>query len=247
MSHPISVFLIARNEAERLPRTLEALAWADEIVLVDSGSDDDTVAIALAAGATVLHRDWEGYGPQKRFAEQACSHDWLLNVDADEVVTPELASEIHDIAAGEPTACRIRILNVYPGDERPRPWANDYNVVRFYHRSCGEYRDHALFDRVETSGPVEQLAAPIHHYPLISWAHFVEKENRYSSFAANNAKSRSKTALMLRLPFEAPFAFLKFYFVRRHFTGGWKGFSFAMIAALARALRIVKMLARAEE
>lgn len=238
----ISVFLITRNEAERLPQTLAALRWADEIVVVDSGSTDRTVEIAREAGAATYHRHWDGYGPQKAYAEGLCRYDWLLNVDADEVVTPALAEEIIRAAQGEPGAFRVRILNVYPGDNAPRPFANDYNVVRFYHRSVGRYRDHPLFDRVDTDVPARSLTAPIHHFPLISLHHFVEKENAYSSFAAKAAKTRRRWPLLLRLPAEMPFAFLKFYILRRHITGGWKGFMFALTAAFARTLRIAKML-----
>ena len=244
MGVKISAFIIARNEAARIGRTLEAVSWVDQIVLVDSGSTDATIAIAKEAGAEVHHRDWEGYGPQKVYAEGLCSNDWVLNVDADEVVTEDLALEIKAAAEGAPAAYRTRILNVYPGDDRPRPLANDYNVVRFYHRSAGSYRDHPLFDRVDVQGDERQLRAPIHHYPLLSFAHFVDKENRYSSYAAETATARGRTALLLRLPFEMPFAFLKFYFARRHFLGGWKGFMFSLIASFARTLRIAKMLER---
>jgi glycosyltransferase involved in cell wall biosynthesis len=245
MGEKISVFIIAKNEAARIGRTLEALAWADQIVVVDSGSTDETVAIAEAAGAEVHHRDFDGYGPQKVYAEGLCRNDWVLNVDADEVVTPELAAEMQ-AAAKAPYAFRIRILNVYPGDAVPRAFANDYNVVRFYHRSVAGYRDHPLFDRVEVQGEVAQLRAPIHHFPLVSLAHFVDKENRYSSFAAENARARGRMGLILRLPFEMPLAFLKFYLLRRHVFGGWKGFTFAMTAAFARTLRIAKMLEKQE-
>lgn len=248
---PVSAFLIARDEAARLPATLAALAWADQIVLVDSGSTDGTCDIARAAGAEVHHRDWEGYGPQKVFAESLCRHDWMLNVDADEVVTPELAGEIAALFAGGPPppgAWRVRILNVYPGDAGPRPLASDYEVVRLYHREAGQYRAHPLFDRVELAPGVRagRLAAPLHHFPLISWAHFVDKENRYSSYAAETARPRGRTGLILRLPFEFPLVFLKFYLLRRHLTGGWKGFAFSMVAGFGRTLRVIKMLARSE-
>ena len=240
---PVSVFVITLNESERLGRTLDAVGWADEIVVADSGSSDDTVAIATARGARVLHKEWEGYGPQKIFAERACRNDWVLNVDADEVVTPALADEIARIVTSEPPGVwRTRILNIYPGDTRPRPFANDYNVVRLYHRSVAGYRDHPLFDRVETTVAHKQLRAPIHHFPVISWTHFVDKENRYSSYAAAEAKPRSRIGLLVRLPLEMPFAFLKFYILRGHVLGGWKGFVFAATAAMARMLRLAKML-----
>lgn len=248
---PVSAFLIARDEAARLPATLAALAWADQIVLVDSGSRDATCAIARAAGAEVHHRDWEGYGPQKAFAEGLCRHDWVLNVDADEVVTAALAGEIAALFAGGPPApgaWRVRILTVYPGDARPRPLAADYDVVRFYHRAAGRYRPHPLFDRVDLAPgvAVQRLRAAIHHFPLISWAHLVEKENRYSTFAAETGRPRRRIGLILRLAVEFPAVFLKFYLFRRHLTGGWKGFAFSMVAAFGRLLRIIKMLARAE-
>ena len=240
----ISAFVITRNEEARLGRTLAALAWADQIVVVDSGSPDRTAEVARAAGAEFHTREWTGYGPQKVHAESLCRHDWLLNVDADEVVSPELAAEIRQIvdAGTEPSAYRIRILNIYPGDERPRPFAEDYNVVRFYHRTVGGYRDHPLFDRVEVKGPERQLRAPIHHYALISFGHFVEKENIYSTYVAEVARPRPRWLLILRLFFEMPFSFFKFYVLRRHVFGGWKGFMFALTAAFARTLRIAKML-----
>ena len=242
----ISVFLITRNEETRLDRTLAALGWADQVVVVDSGSTDRTEEIARAAGAEFHSREWQGYGPQKLFAESLCRNDWLLNVDADEVVTPELAAEIQAVAAAgaAPGGYRVRIFNVYPGDRRPRRWANDYNVVRFYHRSVGSYRDHALFDRVELSVTPGQLTAPIHHFPLISWHHFVEKENSYTTYSAEQSRPRDRGVLILRLVFELPLSFLKFYVLRRHLFGGWKGFMFALTAAFARTLRVAKMLER---
>lgn len=248
---PVSVFIIAQDEEARLPRTLAALGWADEVILVDSGSSDRTVEIARAAGAEVHHRDWQGYGPQKVHAESLCRNDWVLNVDADEVVSPALADEIARLFADGPPApgaFLVPILNVYPGDSRPRPWAQDYNVVRLYHRRVGGYRNHPLFDRVELAEGVRpaRIRAPIHHFPLISWAHLVDKENRYSSYVASVARPRKRTGLILRLPFEFPASFLKFYLLRRHLTGGWKGLAFSIVAAFGRTLRVIKLLARTE-
>ncbi|MEM9139150.1 MAG: glycosyltransferase family 2 protein [Pseudomonadota bacterium] len=238
----ISVFIITRNEAARLPATLAALDWADDIVLVDSGSTDDTVALAKAAGARVHHRDWTGYGPQKVHAEGLCRNDWVLNVDADEVVTAALAAEIQAAASGPDAAFRIRILNVYPGDERPRPLANDYNVVRFYHRNVAGYRDHPLFDRVETRVSPGQLNAPIYHHTVLSWHQMVEKENAYSTYNADTAKPRNRSLTALRLFIQMPLSFLKFYVLKGHILGGHKGFMYALTAAFARTLRLAKML-----
>jgi hypothetical protein len=183
---------------------------------------------------------------QKRHAEGLCRHDWLLNLDADEVVTEALAQEIAALLAGDPApaAYEIRILNVYPGDAAPRPFADDYRVVRLYHREVGAYRDHPLFDRVATTGEVKRLRAPIHHFPFLTWHGLVEKENAYSSFQAEAAREKPMWLLRLRLITEGPWVFFKSLVLRRHLFGGWKGIAFSGVIAFARWLRIVKLMAR---
>ncbi|MEM6744800.1 MAG: glycosyltransferase family 2 protein [Pseudomonadota bacterium] len=243
----LSVFLIVKDEAARLPRTLAAVRGiADQVVVVDSGSTDATVALAEAAGAETAFRAWDGYGAQKRFAEGLCRHDWRLNLDADEVVTEALAEEIAALLARDPApaAYEVRILNVYPGDDRPRPFADDYRVVRLYHPEAGAYRDHPLFDRVETTGEVKRLRAPIHHFPFLSWYGLVEKENSYSTFQAEAARDKPLWLLRVRLITEGPWVLLKSLVLRRHVFGGWKGVAFSGVIAFARWLRIVKLLAR---
>jgi glycosyltransferase involved in cell wall biosynthesis len=245
---PISAFIIAKNEEKRLPKTISALKpWVDEIILVDSGSTDATIDIARAMGAKVTFNEWKGYGSQKSFAERLCRNDWVLNVDADEVVTPQLAAEIQAIFAPRravaPGAYRTRILTVYPGDMKPRRWPRDYNEIRLYHRSVGAYRDHAVYDRVivRDTEP-RQLRQPIFHHPYLSFSHLVEKNNNFSSFRAMNSKRRSSLILKFRLATEFPLQFFKCYIGRRHISGGWKGFYFALCHAFMRTTRIAKML-----
>jgi glycosyltransferase involved in cell wall biosynthesis len=242
----LSAFIITRDEEARIGRTLEALrGLADEIVVVDSGSTDRTIAIAKAHGARVIYRAWEGYGQQKRFAEAQCRHPWVLNIDADEVLTPKLAGEIRALLQKDPPpgAYNIRILTVYPGDKAPRPLANDYNVVRLYHRAVATYRDHPSFDRVLLSGSKPgQITAPIWHYPITDWHSNIEKLNRFSSFQATLSPTRSAKVLKFRIFNEFLISFLKTYILRRHFTGGWKGFYFAVSQAFMRVSRIAKML-----
>ena len=248
MALPLSIFVITLNEAARIGATLDAAATlADDVIVADSGSTDETVAIARGYGAQVHHHPFEGFGQQKRFAEDRCRHDWLLNVDADEIITPALADEIRGLFAdGEPTPAlyEIRILNVYPGDTRPRPFANDYRVVRLYHREAGRYRDHTVYDRVEPHGApaIHRLSAPIHHFPLTDFEQMVAKANRHSGHEIARVAAKSRTVLKLRLVTEFPLVFLKVWLLRRHILGGWKGFVFAMNTAWMRTLRIAKAL-----
>ena len=119
----LSIFIIARDEADRIGRTIEAVrGLSDDIVLVDSGSTDGTQGIAERLGARVVFNPWPGYGQQKRFAEEQCRHDWLLNIDADEVVPPDLAAEIASLFAGPGPAAdayQIRIAEIFPGEPAP--------------------------------------------------------------------------------------------------------------------------------
>lgn len=252
MSLPLSVFIITLNEAERIARTIKAAQQvAQQVVVVDSGSTDDTVKIATALGAEVFAQDWQGYGRQKRFGEDQCRFDWLFNLDADEVVTGALARELKNVfSAGPPApaAFRVKIHNVYPGDTKPRWLANDYNVVRLYHRSAGRYRDHPTFDRVvlDDGMAVRQLEHPVYHFSIVDWHQMVDKANRFSSHHLEKAETRNPTGLKLRLVSEFPWTFLKEYLGRRHVTGGWKGFVFALNTAFMRTLRVAKMLEKIE-
>ncbi len=248
MAIPVSAFIIVKNEEKRLLRTISALKpWVDEIVVVDSGSTDRSVDLAKSLGAKVTHSEWKGYGAQKSLAERLCRNGWVLNVDADEVVTPALAAEIQEMFTGErrpaPGAYRLRILTVYPGDKQPRPFASDYNEVRLYHRSVGAYREHPVYDRVIFWNTTpKQLRSPIFHHTHVSFFHVIEKNNRFSSFLSENAPRRSPLFLKFRLSIEFPLNFLKCYFGRRHVFGGWKGFYFAVCHAFMRTTRIAKML-----
>lgn len=247
----LSVFLIARNEESRIAAALESVrGLAAETIVVDSGSTDRTVEIAESLGARVLCKEWTGYGPHKRFAEDHCAHPWRLNLDADEVVSPPLAAEIRALLAADPPpgAYEVWILTVYPGDTRPRPFARDYRVVRLYHRDAGRYRDHPIHDRVVLAPGIapRRLAHPVWHHPVVSWEQAVEKANRFSSLSAASAGPRSLLAMKARLPFELPYWFIRTWFLRRHVFGGWKGFVFALNQAFMRTMRTAKIIERIE-
>lgn len=241
---PVSVYVITKNEEARIARALRSVIdWADEVLVVDSGSSDRTVAIAEEIGARVLHRDWTGYGPQKRFAEEQCRHKWVLNLDADEEVSPELASEIADVITSNAcAACRIRITDILPGESVPRWHAYSYHVLRLYHRDFGQMSDHPYQDRVAMFGGVTRaLAGRIYHRSFVSWEATVTKINFYTTEVARVRARGGKTRfLSLRLWTEFPLTFLKLWIGRRYALRGRVGMAMSLTVAYLNLLRLLK-------
>lgn len=247
---PLSVFIIAHNEVDRIGATLRAVrGLTDDLVVVDSGSTDGTQALAESLGARVLHHPWPGYGPQKRFAEEQCRHVWLLNLDADEVVPPELAREIRGLwAAGEPRrpAWRIGIAEIFPGEGRPHPLAYTLTPVRLYRKDKGRYAASPVHDRVALEPGVKsgRLRGVIHHFSVRSLGDQLDKLNRYSDQQADDLESRGVVIPTWRVFVELPGNFLKAYLGRRHFVRGTYGFLTAMNYAISRHLRVAKHVER---
>ena len=242
-----SVFIIARDEADRIGATIRAVRdLTDDLVVVDSGSRDGTVAVARDLGARVLHRDWDGYGPQKRFAEEQCRHDWMLNIDADEVVSPDLGRELRRLfeGPGGPTrdGYRIGIAEIFPGEARPHPLAYTLWPVRLYRRSRGRYSPSPVHDRVDMApgASVARLRGILHHFSVRSLGDQIAKLNRYSDQQAADLETRRVRIPTWRVFVEFPAAFFKAYLGRRHAVRGTYGFLTAMNYAVSRHLRMAK-------
>ncbi len=253
MTLPLSTFIIARNEADRIGPVIEAAQKiSSEVIVVDSGSTDATVAVAEAAGARVVHNDWPGYGPQKRFAETLCANDWLLNLDADEVLSRELSDEIREMfGRGRPPAdaFTIPIVEMYPGESRPAPFAYALSPVRLYRVSKGRYADSTVYDRVmlEDAAKVGSLRHPIHHYSVRSLREEAGKLLGYADAQAQAAENAGRRVSALRMISEFPLAFLKAYILRRHFLRGAYGYAIAINYAYYRHMRIVQFYERARQ
>ncbi|WP_298984735.1 glycosyltransferase family 2 protein [uncultured Roseibium sp.] len=244
---PLSVFIIARNEADRIARPIESVIdWVHEVIVVDSGSSDDTVAVAESLGARVVFHEWLGYGPQKRYGEDQCKHDWILNLDADEEVTPELAAEIKakfaDHTFNNADGWRIMIRDMYAHESAPAPWAYGYHQIRLYDRRKGRFSDSTVHDTVrpDPGAKLDNLSGIMAHRSIRSLDFQVEKYNRYSAMQVEDMRSRGRRLSRSRLITEFPVSFFKAYFVRRYRKYGWWGLILSMNYAHARFLRVAK-------
>lgn len=242
---PISCYIRTLNEERKIAEVVSAaLAVAREVVVVDSGSTDATVALAEKAGARVEHVAWRGVGGQKRAGEDLCAHDWLLDLDADEVVTPELAAEIAALfehGAPEEIAFRTPLVTAPPIGA---PWYGvDIQVrAKLYDRRRIRIPDSKAWDQFKPpkDARVGRLTAAILHYSFTGVEHLMNKVNR-------NTTARAKEALkplplvVMRIFFGFPFYFFKRYILRGLILKGVYGFVFAVTVATGRWLRDVKM------
>lgn len=247
MTLPLSVFIIAKDEADRIERAISSVTgWVEEVIVIDSGSTDGTQQKAEALGAKVIHNEWPGYGPQKRFGEDQCRNDWLLNIDADEEITPALKDEIIQLVESGRYASkdhwRIMIRDVFAHEEGPAPWAYGYHQIRLYDRRKGRFSESTVHDTVrpEPGATGGDLSAPMAHRSIRSLEFQVGKYNRYSDMQVADMRNRGRRIGRARLLFEFPVAFFKAYLVRKYFRYGWWGFILAMNYAHARFLRIAK-------
>ncbi len=190
----LSVAIITRNEAANLPRTLASVRWAGEIVVVDSGSTDATLEIARDAGVRVFEESWKGFAAQKNSAIAHTTGDWILSLDADEEVSPELALEIQSLLGGEPAfgAYRIPRLNHFLGEPLRHGGYWPDPKLRLFRRGAARFAERPVHETMQADGPVGQLKGQLIHrcYPTLS--EYIEHMNRYSSIAAEALEAQGR-------------------------------------------------------
>lgn len=240
----ISAYIVTLNEEKRLGKTLQALKKvADEIFVIDSGSTDKTQEIAEKYGAKFLFHKWKNISAQKHYGQELCHNDWVLSLDADEVLSPELIAEIKEKMKNPAAdAYRIKICDMLPGDKKPRLFAKTYNQVRLYNRKKNNMPDDLTNDRVVVGegAVVEQLESKVFHYSYISLAQTWFKLNMYTDELVKTAVEQGRKYSKLRLYTEFPRQFLVYYFKKRYFLYGTCGFWMATTYAYFRFLKIAK-------
>jgi glycosyltransferase involved in cell wall biosynthesis len=257
---PISVFIITKDEEDRVPLAIRSVqGWVDEVIVVDSGSKDKTTQIATELGAKVFFNDWKGYGPQKVFSESLCRNSWLLNIDADEEISPALRDEIINEFSGSNKPCkdgkvvaiapeykayRIVIKDISRFSNKAARFASRHIQLRLYHKDYAGFKDSTVHDSVVLKEGVNEkiytLKHPVMHRTFRSYSHAIEKINRYSSMQAEDMFRRGRKPSAIRLVLEPFIGFFKGYFIKRHCFLGVEGFVEGVIYAFARTIRIAK-------
>ncbi|GAB3168214.1 glycosyltransferase family 2 protein [Telluribacter humicola] len=241
---PISVVIITCNEAQALPQTLRSVAWANEIIVVDSGSTDATVQLAAEMGARVYNRPFDGYGNQKRYAVGLASHDWVLSIDADEVVSPELAEEIQHTMQQGPCCqgYKFPISLVYQG--RLLRYSGEYNkrFLRLFDRRAGNYTMDDVHEKVVVAGKVGTLDNRIYHYSFENIADHFLKIDRYTTISAHAMQHRGKQSSRMKAIFRFPLTFLRIYILRLGILDGYAGFLWAFYTSVYTLTKYTKLV-----
>lgn len=240
----ISAYIVTLNEEKRLGKTLQALKnVADEIFVIDSGSTDSTKEIALSYGAQFVFHEWKNISSQKHYGQELCHNDWVLSLDADEVLSDELIAEIKEkMKDPQADGYRIKICDMLPGDKKPRMFAKTYNLVRLYNRKKCNMPDYLTNDRVIVGegAIIEQLQNKVYHYSYVSLSQIWFKLNMYTDELVRTAVEQGRHYSYLRLYTEFPRQFLFYYFIRRYCLYGTCGFWMATTYAYFRFLKIAK-------
>ena len=240
----LSAILITRNEEANLEDCLASLdGLATQIVVVDTQSTDRTLVIAQRYGALISSpTDWPGFGPQKNRALDLASEDWVLSLDADERLTPELRAEIKGVLDKPQTDCyAIPRLSWYCGRfMRHSGWTPDY-VDRLFKRGSARFSTDLVHERLIPKGPVLRLKNQMLHYSFMNLAQVQEKMERYSTASAQQAFARGKTASPLKAIVHGAWSFFRTYILRAGFLDGPQGFSLALANAKGSYLRYIKL------
>lgn len=241
----ISAIIITKNAGSMIRRCLESVAWADETIVVDSGSTDDTAEICRALGVKlVVTDDWPGFGAQKNRALDAATGDWVFSIDADEWVTPELRDEMRAVIAdpaAAPAYAMPRRSSFCGREMKHSGWWPDY-VVRLFRRGAARFSEDLAHERLVVTGTTLKLKQPLMHEAISTMEQMLGKMNLYSSASARMLHARGRQASIGTAVLHGGWAFFRTYVLRRGFLDGREGFILAVANAEGSYYRYIKLL-----
>ena len=242
-SKGLSVVIITHNEEENIRECLESVQWADEIIVVDSDSSDKTEKICGTFGVSFIKEAWKGFALQKNSAIEKATRDWILSIDADERVTPELREEITAIMeSGNPKdGYFIARKNFFLGRWIRRcGWYPDYNL-RLFQKGKGLFGVREVHEAVKLDGAAGHLQFPMEHHTYRSLEDFMKRLDRYSALAAKELLKEKKTYGIFHIVFRPAYTFVNMYLLRLGFLEGYYGFVLSVLYAFYTFLKYIKL------
>ena len=238
----ISIIIITFNESINIQRCLESVKWADEIIIIDSGSNDNTVKISKQYTDLVYEVNWPGFGPQKNRALAYATSDWVLSIDADEVITENLKNEILEAVQLEKfNAYKIPRLSSYCGKFlKHGGWWPDY-VTRLIKKGKGKFTNDLIHEKIITDGEVGILKNHIVHYRSDKLEDTLDRMNKYSTIWANENKERKKSNIGIAI-LHSIWTFIRIYLIRMGFLDGREGFLMAVSNSIGSFYKYVKII-----
>lgn len=252
----LSVVVITRNEASRLNACLEAVRWADEIIVVDSGSTDNTVQIATSLGARVVHHDFTGYGAQKNVALSLATAPWVLSIDADEIVTEALAASIQGVISspgelyepnhGSPgeehaVAYRFRRRFVFLGKVFRHGSGSVDHPIRLFRRSKARFSDDLVHESLLVDGAIAELSGEMLHHSYETLSQYFQKFDRYTNLAAEQLFTRQSKRSSILTALLQPLYFVRHYVFGGHILNGWHGFVWSIFSSWYPLVKVAKL------
>jgi glycosyltransferase involved in cell wall biosynthesis len=230
---PISAVIITRDAGPRFAETLRSLDCCTERLVLDSGSTDDTLAVARAAGARVEHQSFLGYGPQKRRAVELAAHDWILSLDADESLDEAAAAAVRNLDLADPSACFAFRRRTFIGDREVKhgPWGGDC-VLRLFHRKFAEFSPLPVHEQVEARTAPRLLPGSILHRSFTDCADVLARSMRYARLKAGIMRAKGQRVSAWTLPWRGAGNFAKSYLLQ----GGWRDGTAGFVVALSRVI-----------
>lgn len=240
----VSAFVITMNEEAHIAKVVAALSCFDEVIVVDSGSSDNTVRIAQENGARVIHQDWLGYAKQKDFAMRQCKHEWVINIDGDEVLSQRNIDEIfHIINQDSADAIRLHFDDLLWGRSMAKS-SRKRSIIRAFKRSFANYPIKRLVHEnlvLKKGTRVKSVTSLVTHYGYNSTEMLANKFNCYSSLKAQEKHNAAKSPSMLKLVLVYPLSFIKSYLLRKMFMSGVRGLITAHLEATYAFLKEAKL------
>jgi glycosyltransferase involved in cell wall biosynthesis len=238
----VSAVIITHNEAINIRRTLGQLWWCDEIIVVDSFSTDNTIEVCRQYGCAVYQRAFDGYGAQKQYAVSLEKNDWVLCIDADEVLTNELVDEIQqEMMSPAAQGYLVPMRFVFMGKQFKFGKESWRYFLRLFNKQSGTFNHLKVHEKIELAGSTKKLKYNILHYSYRDVSQYFEKFNKYSSYGAEMSHGQGKKRSLALIVCAIPLNFFKYYFIERNFLNGLSGFYWSVFNAFYHFVKYIKI------